>query len=229
MTLLSRIEKVEDSLNGQQKLLLWLEQVRPIGFLEYGMRSVRREPRPQVELEDEQLTFLYQLIVSCNMEVFELLQQRDVGRLVWAYLRRLLFTREQPVHDVEAVCLHRTLADFVVAWESLDGTVKELAERHLAGHQVLFCDSREQLNEGQRSAQSLLSTYGVLSEETALPPISQADLQSQIQNETQRLVRTIEGVAWARAQSQYGNLLAAAKAMASIPSVQSLESIGANG
>ena len=54
-----RLARVESELTGEQKLLAWLEQVRAIGFVDYGMRSVRRGLRPQVQLQDEPSMFLY--------------------------------------------------------------------------------------------------------------------------------------------------------------------------
>jgi hypothetical protein len=216
-----RLARVEAELSGEQSVLAWLQQVRPIGFAKYGMLSIRYELRPQVELQNEQSALLYQLIVECNTHVGALLQDGNVGRLITAYLRRVWHTTEQPVDEVEAECLRQVLTDFVVRGESVDGAVRELGAVHLGGRQVLFCDSEKLLDERKTRAQTLVAIYGIVSEKTALPPISQAELRSAIADETRNTFENIQGLVQAQVQLKFGSTLAAMRIMESIPALRS--------
>ena len=185
-----RLAQVEAELSGEQNVLAWLEQVRPIGFEKCGMLSIRRELRPHVQPQNAQSALLYRLIVECNSHVLARLDG-DVGRLITAYLRRVSRTSEQPLHEIEAECLCQVLTDFVVRGESVDGAVRELSAVHLGGRQVLFCDSEKLLDERKTRAQTLVAIYGIVSEKTALPPISQAELRSAIADETRNIFEDI--------------------------------------
>jgi hypothetical protein len=218
-----RLAQVESQLSAREKLFVWLEQVREIGFLEYGLRSLRGERRPELQLNGEETARLYHMVVECNTDAQMILRDANLVRVIALFIRQLVAGRVEFDGEMEAECLRSELIWLAVQVQALRQAVKQISESHFEGRPVLFYDSEAVLDRAQENLKELLTGYGFVCEKAGLRPIFDVDLQAEIETESARLAELFEAMAKTRVLMQAGCRLTAAKTLAETSTLKSFK------
>jgi hypothetical protein len=208
-----RLAQVESQLSAREKLFVWLEQVRKIGFLEYALRDLRGERRPELQLNQETAR-LYHMVVACNRDAQMILRDANLVRVIALSIHQLVAGRLEFDGEMEAECLRSELIWLAVELQALRQAVKQISESHFEGRPVLCYDSEAVLDRAQENLKKLLTGYGFVCEKAGLRPILDVDLQAEIETESAKLAEMFEAMAKTRVLMKVGCVLAAAKTLA---------------
>lgn len=192
MAFQGRIQKLEASLEASKKFLLWLHDAKAAGgFILYWEREIRGPLVPLEWFADEEAYFLWHLVNDVNFRIWKDAQaNRDLRTFAHCALDGVLRRIARP-DDSGILVPVRPIPELTerqgrYLWDkfkallaealSLVAAIREISEAYLGGEDLLFVDTRAELETEVSNLRKTAEIFGPLATWLDVEPITAEDL-----------------------------------------------------